>query len=182
VRATGPVQFHVAMAATSRLVPTIFMTRVRLYKPEPREPFPRLLSEGFWSGSVSPPCGPSTCRTDARLSRLAHSKRVRVKALLHGIEQMLMLPSWNPPLWPCRALGLQRAVCTGCGPVAPHPLVARQSITSSERSKSAGGIVKPIALAVLRFTTSSNLEGCSIGNSAGLAPRRTLSTRLTTWR
>jgi hypothetical protein len=33
-----------------------------------------------------------------RLATLAHGERVRIKALLHGIEQVLMLPSWNPSL------------------------------------------------------------------------------------
>jgi Restriction endonuclease BglII len=47
------------------------------------------------------------------------------------------------------------------------------SITSSARNSSAGEIVISIALAVLRFTTNSNLVGCSIGRSAGFAPRRT---------
>jgi hypothetical protein len=56
------------------------------------------------------------------------------------------------------------------------------SITKSARNSSAGVIVKPIALAVFRLTISSNLDGCSIGSSAGFAPRRTLSTRLTTCR
>jgi hypothetical protein len=35
---------------------------------------------------------------------LAHGLWVCIKALLHSFEQMLMLPSSNPPLWPCRAL------------------------------------------------------------------------------
>src|SRR5262249_25688703 len=50
------------------------------------------------------------------------------------------------------------------------------SITSSARSNIDVGIVTPIALAVWRFTTSSNAVGCSTGKSAGLAPRRILST------
>ena len=37
-------------------------------------------------------------------------------------------------------------------------------------------MVIPSALAVLRLTTSSNLVGCSIGRSPGLAPFRILST------
>ena len=36
-----------------------------------------------------------------RLATLAHGLWICIKALLHGFEQMLMLPSWNPPLWPC---------------------------------------------------------------------------------
>jgi hypothetical protein len=34
------------------------------------------------------------------LSTLAHGLWVCIEALLHSVEQMLMLPSWNPPLWP----------------------------------------------------------------------------------
>src|SRR5262245_19081613 len=49
-------------------------------------------------------------------------------------------------------------------------------MTWSARSSTDGWIVKPIALAVLRLMTNSNLVGCSTGKSAGLAPFRTLST------
>ena len=55
-------------------------------------------------------------------STLAHGLWICIKALLHSFEQMLLLPSWNPPLWRCRALGLERTVLTGCGPVAPYLL------------------------------------------------------------
>ena len=44
---------------------------------------------------------------------------------------MLMLPSWNPPLWPCRALGLERTILTGVGPVTPYP-AQRQAIVFEE--------------------------------------------------
>jgi hypothetical protein len=42
-----------------------------------------------------------------------------IKALLHSLEQMLMLPSRNPPLWPGRALRFERTILTGSGPVTP---------------------------------------------------------------
>jgi hypothetical protein len=45
------------------------------------------------------------------------------------------------------------------------------SITSSTRPSSGNGMVRPSAFAVLRFITSSNLTGCSIGKSAGFACR-----------
>src|SRR6516165_336561 len=45
------------------------------------------------------------------------------------------------------------------------------SITSSARPSSAAGISRPIAFAVLRLTTSSNLAGYWTGNSLGFAPR-----------
>ena len=47
----------------------------------------------------------------------------------------------------------------------------RHSINSSARSRNDSGIVSPIALAVLRLMTSSNLVGCSTGMSPGLVPR-----------
>jgi hypothetical protein len=50
------------------------------------------------------------------------------------------------------------------------------SITWLASDRKDSGIVRPIAFAVVRLTTSSNLVGCSIGMSAGLAPRNILST------
>ena len=54
----------------------------------------------------------------------------------------------------------------------------RYSITSSARASTEGGIVRPRALAVLRLITKSNLDGCSTGKSAGLAPFNILSTKV----
>src|SRR5262245_54107372 len=56
------------------------------------------------------------------------------------------------------------------------PLWSVYSITSSARARSLSGAVRPSAFAVLRLRTSSNLVGCSIGRSAGLAPLSILST------
>jgi|SRR5262245_12710005 len=56
----------------------------------------------------------------------------------------------------------------------------RYSITSSARSRIAVDGSMPIALAVFRFTTSSNFVGCSMGKSAGLAPRAIRSTNSAT--
>ena len=49
------------------------------------------------------------------------------------------------------------------------------SITLSARTNNASGTVTPIALAVFRLITSSNLVGCSTGMSAGLTPRKSLT-------
>src|SRR5262249_55554928 len=51
------------------------------------------------------------------------------------------------------------------------------SITSSARSRIAGGSVTPSALAVLRLTTSWNFVGCSIGISEGFVPLRIFATK-----
>src|SRR5262249_1096318 len=65
-------------------------------------------------------------------------------------------------------------------PQGGHP--PHHSITSSSRNRRVGEIVIPSALAVFRLTACSNFDGCSIGRSAGFAPRWTLSTKLTTCR
>ena len=56
-----------------------------------------------------------------------------------------------------------------------HSFAPLHSITSSARASSVGGTSMPSAFAVVRFTTRSNLVGCSTGRSAGFAPRRILS-------
>ena len=50
------------------------------------------------------------------------------------------------------------------------------SITSSARASSEGGTVRPSALAVLRFITSSYLVGACTGRSLGFSPLRMRST------
>ena len=52
----------------------------------------------------------------------------------------------------------------------------RHSTILSARSRSSGGTVSPIALAVFRLMTSSIVVGCSTGRSEGFAPLRILST------
>jgi hypothetical protein len=55
-----------------------------------------------------------------------------------------MLPSWNPPLWPRRALGFERTILTGCGPVAPYLLavfLARKAIWQLLPSRTAIGVL-----------------------------------------
>src|SRR6516162_3764246 len=61
---------------------------------------------------------------------------------------------------------------TSTGWIAPALRWRTYSITSSARARSEGGIVIPIALAVLKLMISSNFVGCSIGSSLGLAPLR----------
>src|SRR5262249_36945278 len=61
------------------------------------------------------------------------------------------------------------------------------SITSSARSRIDGGMARPSAVAVLRFTGISNLVGNCTGRSPGFAPRRMRSTyvavrrKVSTW-
>src|SRR5262249_51756785 len=55
-------------------------------------------------------------------------------------------------------------------------VVAVQRIISFAWKRSVGGMVRPRAWAVLRLMTNSNCVSCTTGRSAGLAPRRILST------
>src|SRR5215212_2128300 len=57
-----------------------------------------------------------------------------------------------------------------------HRAAARHSTTSSARARRVGGIVRWRALAALTLMINSNTVGCSIGRSAGLAPRAMRST------
>src|SRR5262245_11714622 len=61
-------------------------------------------------------------------------------------------------------------------PKADSCIASHHSNTSSARTRTDGGIAIPNALAVLAFTASSNLVGCSTGRSAGFMPLRTLTT------
>src|SRR5262249_15893994 len=51
-------------------------------------------------------------------------------------------------------------------------LAASHSITSSARASTAEGTSRPSAFATVKFTTRSNLVGCSTGMSPGFTPRR----------
>src|SRR5262249_37013317 len=64
-----------------------------------------------------------------------------------------------------------------CGRAAEQrdELAPFHSITASARVSIIGGSSRPIAFAVLRLITSSNLVACSIGRSAGLVPLRILT-------
>jgi hypothetical protein len=54
-----------------------------------------------------------------RLATYTHGLGRGIKALVHSFEQMLMLPTWNPPFRSCRTLRFNRTILTGCGPIAP---------------------------------------------------------------
>lgn len=49
-------------------------------------------------------------------------------------------------------------------------------ITRSALTKTLGGIVNPICLAIFRLITNSNFNGRPTGKSVGLVPLRILST------
>ena len=59
-----------------------------------------------------------------RLAPLAHGLRVRVEPALHRVQQVLVLPSRDAPLRPCRALRFERTLGTCRCPVAPQNLAS----------------------------------------------------------
>ena len=56
-----------------------------------------------------------------RLAPRAHGLRVLVEPLLHGLDDMLVLPPCDPALHCRRAAALERAGPAGVGPVAAQP-------------------------------------------------------------
>jgi hypothetical protein len=54
-------------------------------------------------------------------------------------------------------------------------LAPPHSITSSARAITVAGISRPIAFAVFKLITNSNVTGWAIGRSSGLVPRKILS-------
>src|SRR5262245_34484952 len=75
-----------------------------------------------------------------------------------------------------RLLRARRERPRSCAANQRDELAPPHSITSSARAVTAAGTVRPSARAVTRLITRSNLVGCSTGRSAGLVPRRILST------
>jgi GcrA cell cycle regulator len=80
-----------------------------------------------------------------------------------------------------RSVGRQRSArvrehTTAAAPPRDAMFARLHSITSSARASSAGGNVKPSALAVFRLITVSYLVGACTGRSAGFSPLRMRST------
>jgi hypothetical protein len=93
-----------------------------------------------------------------------HSGRHPRRTFLH------LSYSYAPPYGPA-------LLVTQCQ-VRTHAMQQRRrySNTSSAIASTPGGMVKPSVFAVLRLMTNSNLVGCWIGRSEGLAPFNILST------
>src|ERR1700742_424716 len=72
-----------------------------------------------------------TERVFDRLPTLAHRFRVSIKALLDGLEPVLMLPPCSPPLWPSCALRFERAISTRCSPVARNFLPSSSFVSDT---------------------------------------------------
>ena len=141
----SPSGSQAAIAAIKGLIPTMFNDPCRIIGKD---------RECHFSGYFWKRFGEEVCRSHAGLHRaermlnclstLAHGLWISIKALLHSFEQMLILPSWNPPLWPGRALRFKRTILTSCGPVAPQPLavfLARKAIRQSLPSWTAIGVL-----------------------------------------
>jgi hypothetical protein len=75
----------------------------------------------------------------------------------------------------CMLRGRAKPRCAHSG-LAPCRKPQSYSITLSARASNSGEMLRPSALAALRLMTRSNLVGCSIGSSPGLARLRILCT------
>jgi hypothetical protein len=77
-----------------------------------------------------------------------------------------------PSCSPATRRGASPPTSPSCRSCCARPKRGVYSITLSARTNNASGTVTPIALAVLRLITSSNLVACSTGISAILVPRK----------
>src|SRR5262249_54842134 len=115
----------------------------------------------------------------------------RAATMKVGISWMIgslivLLPAHHHPSLAARHVYRQEAPSQSGARAAERPrhraderdelAALHDSMTSSARARSVGGTSRLSACAVIRFTTGSNLVGCSTGMSAGFAPRRILST------
>src|SRR5262249_54442108 len=119
-----------------------------------------------WFVSTQPPYGtlmPQSGRRPQHQSRPTRSKSHDHVCPLRLSKRTICTPSQQVRLVP--TTDLSRCSMTHA-----------YSITSSARTSSGGGTVRPSALEVLRLITSSNRVACSTGTSIGSAHLRILST------
>ncbi len=131
---------------------------------------------------------PSRARLTRGRARTGHSAAV-ASASLSSVDVTSRCAPTDRPLdalailpfgYPVEKIGRARRTASRSAPWPTASATASPSSsywrTSSARPSTDCGIVSPIALAVWRLTTRSNVVGCWMGKSAGLAPRRILST------
>ena len=118
------------------------------------------------------------------LRRACAGRAVRRRVQALPGEREAMVTAHHPMAW----VGGKNAACASSSSIAAATTMSddhlvwkaairgHYSITLSARNKTDCGIVIPIAFAVFRFTTSSNLVGWSTGRSPGFVPLRILST------
>jgi hypothetical protein len=93
--------------------------------------------------------------------------RVELRSPGSGMARPVYLQQRTYLMSVATALECQEATYMHCSKQHYH-----YSITSSARASSVAGVARPIALALLRLMTNSNLVGCKIGSSAGFSPLR----------
>jgi hypothetical protein len=94
-----------------------------------------------------------------RLAALTHGLRVRIKALLHRFEQMLVLPARDPPLRPRRALGFERAVLArGWLQLQRWGMVRTRLLEAAERGGLCSVSLSPSLIADLHSVSAYGLE------------------------
>jgi hypothetical protein len=109
-----------------------------------------------------------------RLAPAAHGLRILIQPLLHGFENVLVLPSCDPAFFGCGALILDCAGLTGVRPVAAH-LLPMFLVGTVEFELLAGGTsidilrrhVDEVLLATLRIAGPLSLRKSAITLSSG---------------
>jgi hypothetical protein len=109
-------------------------------------------------------------------THISFNDRVRPLAACRVIEKRTLADFAERPEAAIRAVADLR-LTTYFALTARRVPPTHQRITSFARTSNDGGMVMPIALAVLRLITRSNLVACSIGRSSGFAPLIILSTK-----
>jgi hypothetical protein len=107
------------------------------------------------------------CRAPTKWNEVAISGKIRA-GLAEAHSCMPMPVSETDRLHQSRPLLILIGRSLTFPSLVKHP----HSITSSARASSEGGTVRRSILAVSALMTSSNLEGCTTGKSAGLEPLR----------
>src|SRR5262245_64427075 len=97
-----------------------------------------------------------------------------MSALLPIATAKADMPKWSGPLYPQKRTCAAHTLMSALGQKRTHATQQTNlySITSSARAGTDGGMVRPMALAVLRLITNSYLVGDCTGRSAGFSPLR----------
>ena len=106
------------------------------------------------------------------LQTLKERREVRLSLCIIGGDIHKDTDAPHTPVCCARAVSGHTAAALPKSVMNSRRLIDRPS---SARATSAGAIVKPSALAVLRLRMNSNFDGCSTGRSAGFAPLKILS-------
>src|SRR5262249_48683539 len=129
--------------------------------------------------------GAISLSSSSHLPLMPNSNIIKPVTLPPGRARLSTKPAPTGSGVPVNTIGTVRVACSSDGTTAPPTarMTSGASATNSDAClrKSSGSPApqrfSPMAFAVVRLMTKSNLVGCSTGISAGFAPRKILSTK-----